>query len=110
MPALVLVDDAIRVQVESMASEIAASMVGVSVEMILSRSRLPGVVGARNRLMVRLWRSGLSVGEVARVLGRDHTGVMHGLRRAIGPEAYRAETLARYSPNMLPCYRGRVAS
>ena len=38
---------------------------------------------ARHDLMSCLWGSGLAFAEIGRLLGRDHTTVMYGVRRAL---------------------------
>jgi hypothetical protein len=42
--------------------------------------------------MAALWLSGITIADVGRVMGRDHTSVLHGVRKALGPEAYAKET------------------
>ncbi len=56
---------------------------GVSVAGLLSRSRHREFTVARHDLMASLWGSGLAYAEIGRLLGVDHTTVMHGVRRAL---------------------------
>lgn len=76
---------------------------------ILGRRRWARLVVARRKLMLALWDTGMSIGEVAETLGIHHTSVMHGLRQELGPNGYQAAVLARYTPQRLPSYRGRAA-
>lgn len=81
--------------------------VGLPADEILGRRRYRSLCAARHRVMVELWRRGMSTTEIGEVMDMDHTTIMHGLQRALGHDAYRAETLGRYSPARLPSYRGR---
>ncbi len=55
---------------------------GVSVAGLLSRCRNREFVIARQDLMTVLWGSGLAFAEIGRLLGRDHSTVIYGVRRA----------------------------
>jgi WhiB family transcriptional regulator, redox-sensing transcriptional regulator len=54
---------------------------GLTVEVLTGDGRSRGVVAARREAMWCLRESGLSLPDVGRVLGRDHSTVLHGLRR-----------------------------
>jgi chromosomal replication initiation ATPase DnaA len=56
---------------------------GVSVDGLLGRARTAPLAAARHDLMCCLWASGVAYAEIGRLLGRDHTTVMHGVRRAL---------------------------
>ncbi len=56
---------------------------GVSVEGLLGPRKTHLVVTARHDLMSCLWGSGLPYAEIGRLLGRDHSSVMHGVRRSL---------------------------
>lgn len=55
---------------------------GVSPRVIMGQSRARPIARARQAIMRRLYQYGLSVSEIGRILGRDHTTVIHGIRRA----------------------------
>lgn len=63
---------------------------------ILGRTRTALLVAARHQLFADLWREGYGIAEIGRILGRDHTTIAHGLRRALGDEAYLRELADRY--------------
>lgn len=69
------------------AEEIAVAR-GVTVADILGRSKVPVVALARHELMARLWQFGLSLTDIGKALGMDHTSILHGVRRVLG-ERYR---------------------
>lgn len=56
---------------------------GVTVDAVLGSRRTSEVARARHDLMAGLYGSGLAYAEIGRLLGRDHTSVMHGVRRAL---------------------------
>ncbi len=56
---------------------------GISVAALLSRRRSQLFAVARQDLMSCLWASGLAYAEIGRLLGRDHTTVIYGVRRAL---------------------------
>lgn len=62
---------------------------------VLGRGQSAIVSRARHELMAQLWRSGLAAAEVARILERDHTTVLVGIQRVVGPDEYRAELKRR---------------
>jgi chromosomal replication initiation ATPase DnaA len=97
-----------RAAVAEVAAPIAEET-GVPIGLIMGRDRTREVSAARHRLMAALWRQGHSVTWIARVLERDHTTVMSGLRKALGADVYKAEVVARYTPSRLGSYRGRAA-
>lgn len=107
LPPLVDVDIPTRAKVLKLAERITEAT-GVDAPTMLSRDRSPDASNARQHLMVALWRDeGLSVAEVAAVLGRDHTTVMYGLRRLVPREAYVTEMRARMAARgRLGSYRG----
>lgn len=88
--------------VESLAQE-----TGIPVDCIMSRSHDPQVVAVRHRLWVMLHDSGLSIGAIGKVLGRDHTTILYGLRKALGAE-YHARVQEQYGPARASSYRGNV--
>jgi chromosomal replication initiation ATPase DnaA len=63
--------------------ESVAARHGVSVEDILGRARTKLISEARHDLMACLWGSGLAFAEIGRMLDRDHTTIISGVRRAI---------------------------
>jgi chromosomal replication initiation ATPase DnaA len=75
----------------NIAKELAAKH-HVTAEGILGRSRLQPLPELRHEVMAALWLSGITIADVGRVMGRDHTSVLHGVRKALGPEAYAKET------------------
>lgn len=68
---------------------------GVTKNEVLGRGRTAIVASARNELMAQLWRSGVPLAEIGRLLDRDHTTVLAGVRRALGVDEYRRETVMR---------------
>lgn len=68
---------------------------GVSLERILGRERVARVAAARHMLFVAMWKAGFSISEIGRVLGKDHTTVIAGIRRAMGASEYKASQLDR---------------
>lgn len=56
---------------------------GVPVDDLLGRGRTSEVAAARHDLMACMWGSGLAYSAIARLLGVDHTTVMHGVRRGL---------------------------
>ncbi len=65
---------------------------GVPPEEVLGGHRGTRVVwAARNELYLRLWREGRSIFMVSRMLRKDHTSIMNGLRRVLGDAAYEVE-------------------
>lgn len=92
-----------RDRILKQAEEISAES-GVPVATILGKSHTPSAVRCRHRLMAVLWREGLSIGEVSRSLGMNHTSVMSALRKCVGADEYRAEVVARSGGS----YRGKV--
>jgi hypothetical protein len=66
---------------------------------IISKSREQHVCNARVELMGEMWRKGLSTTSIGRILGgRDHTTVLHGVKKAIPHDEYRAGACIR-APN-----------
>lgn len=100
-------DISTRQQILNLAASVTA-VTGVSVEAMLGRSRVARVSDARQRLWAALWRAGWSIGEIGRTLGRDHTTVMHGLRRVVPGHEYASSVVGRYSADRLGSYRGRI--
>lgn len=50
---------------------------------ILSKTRnVPRAGEARQYVYLRMWAEGLAFAEIGRLMGRDHTTVMHGVRKA----------------------------
>lgn len=74
------------------AAAIAKRFPGMTVDDILGRSRISPIPVARRALMVDLWDSGMSLIDVARTLGMDHSSVRQGVLKAIGPTAYAARS------------------
>lgn len=69
---------------------------GVTVEQILSPLRSKPVTRARHMAMaaIRVARPQLSLPVIGRMFGRDHTSVLHGIRRA-NKDRRSAEKLAQ---------------
>ena len=65
----------------------AASRFGVSPEEIKGYSRVQGIVDARQWVCMEAHDRGVSTVTIGRVLKRDHTTVMHGIKRARAREA-----------------------
>ncbi len=63
---------------------LAASVFDVAAADIRSKSRARTVAYARWAVMVALRAEGRSLCDIARLLGRDHTTVSHGLKGAYG--------------------------
>jgi len=55
---------------------------GFTVLQLIGAQRHRGVVRARWAVMVALHRRGWSTVQIGRLMGRDHTTVMHGLKQA----------------------------
>jgi chromosomal replication initiation ATPase DnaA len=70
------------------AAETVAATTGVPAKLILGTERIRPIAAARHELMVRLWAEGNSIAQIGRLLERDHTTVIYGLRKAMGREAY----------------------
>ncbi len=58
-----------------------AAEIGCDPQNILSRCRVPHLVQARWRLIKELRSNGYSLTQIGRQLGRDHTSILHALRR-----------------------------
>ena len=58
----------------------AAAATGVSVDDLLGRSRLRGITQARHLAMFMARETGAKYQVIARVFGRDHTTIIHGVR------------------------------
>ena len=54
----------------------------VSAREILNYSRIPNTVAARQEAMRLVYSTGLKLGQVGLIFGRDHSTVLHGIRRA----------------------------
>lgn len=52
---------------------------GITYERLMSRDRLPEVVRVRQRLFYEFRQTGMSLPEIGRLFGRDHTTVLHGV-------------------------------
>lgn len=57
-------------------------MAGLSQREVLSRSRKPNLVSVRGRIAIALRGQGMSYPAIGRALGRDHSTVMHAIRKA----------------------------
>lgn len=55
---------------------------GVSPRIVMGNSRARPIARARQAIMHSLHLNGLSASEIGRILDRDHTTVIHGIRRA----------------------------
>lgn len=94
-----------RERARLLAGELAAAAdINLTADDVLGRGRRAEIVAARHQVFVELWRGGLSIAGVARVLGLDHTSVMYGMRKHLGDDAYDRELAAR-NPNR-PFVRG----
>lgn len=67
-----------------------SEMTGISVDDILSTNRLKEVAKARQLVMFMAREAGYSLSFIGRVLKRDHTSVMHGIRKEAERRAARA--------------------
>lgn len=90
---LVAREEHMREQVAVVAEE-----VGVEPEQILGRGGDADVSSARQILMTRLWLDGLSLSQIARLVGRNHATVLYSVRRMLGAEKY-----AELSPGQGRC-------
>jgi chromosomal replication initiation ATPase DnaA len=54
----------------------------VTLEDVMSRSRERAIAVARQEVFWRLYMGGKSSIQIGRMFGRDHTTVLHGIRRA----------------------------
>lgn len=72
-------------QARAFAEEIALDY-DVTAADILGRSRVAPLPAARHELMARMWKSGLTLKDIARTLGMDHTSVLHGVRKTLGEQ------------------------
>lgn len=90
-----------RIRVRELAA-VVQSETGVPVDAILGYRRTKEISGARQSLMVRLWREGNSIAQVGRLLRRDHQTVIYGLRTALGHEVYAAEARMRKAAPGMP--------
>lgn len=104
---LINADIGTRQQILSIAESV-TTVTGVSVEAMLGRCRMARISDARQRLWASLWRMGWSIGELGRVFDRDHTTIMHGLRRVVPGHEYASKVVGRYSASRLGSYRGRL--
>lgn len=68
---------------------------GIASAEIRGRARGRYVSAARRLLYLRLWREGLSIAEVGRATGRDHTTIIFGLKKELGDDAYEREVAVR---------------
>lgn len=62
----------------------AARRYGVSEADVMASGKRKGATQARQWVYTRLWHSGMSLPQVARVMGRDHTTVLHGIKKTVG--------------------------
>ena len=60
---------------------IAAANHGVTIAQVMGSGRQRPLVSARRELWKRLHRDGYSVTQIGRETNRDHTTVLHGLKR-----------------------------
>jgi chromosomal replication initiator protein len=68
-------------EVRALAERIARAH-GVTYEDMMSASRLKAVTAARHAFMAELRMTyAMSTPEIGRIVGRDHTSVMHALRK-----------------------------
>lgn len=88
------VDDVTASKVCELAAPI-VELTGVSLMRIVGTERLGRVVAARHMLFVALWKAGFSLTEIGHLLHKDHTTVLAGLRKAMGPEEYRLAKIDR---------------
>lgn len=88
--AILAVIDAARV-VSARARDVIAEVAReheVTPEQVMGRSVHRHVVRARWAAMARLREAGLSYPRIGRILGRDHSTVMYGIRRHAGLAAH----------------------
>jgi chromosomal replication initiation ATPase DnaA len=94
-PLLAHVDELTVLRVCELAAPI-TDETSVPFEAMVGQDRHARIVAARHRLYAALWQAGFSIGEIGRVMRRDHTGVIRGLRKTMGPAAYKSEVSRRY--------------
>lgn len=61
-----------------------AEAYGLTVAHLEGRSMVPPGPEARREVMTRLWERGLSLSEIGRLLGRDHSTVYSAVRKSMG--------------------------
>lgn len=69
-----------RTAVRVIAQQVALDT-GIPINQILSRERRHVVARARHLVMYRAHKAGHSLSHIGRCLDRDHTSVIHGIRR-----------------------------
>lgn len=78
---------------------------GIPTADILGRGRRADIASARRELYVALWRDGFSIADVGRILERDHTTILHGMRVELGACVYDREIQERYpGPGCVKAY------
>lgn len=78
-----------------LADEIAFSH-NTTVAEIVGKSREQHIVRARHELMGEMWRAGLSMPAIGRLVGnRDHTTVLAGVKKVIPRDEYRQGVVNR---------------
>lgn len=70
-----------RASIKQIVRDVAAAY-GEKAEDILGRDRKRKFVIPRQEVMRRAYEAGLSLPQIGRAMGRDHTTVLHGISRA----------------------------
>lgn len=78
--AVVLSRDAISPRYDEVVRSVAAAS-GISIATIKGHRRTPTAAAARHLVWGILYREGYSYSQIARASTRDHTSIMHGVRR-----------------------------
>jgi chromosomal replication initiation ATPase DnaA len=94
-----------REQARFFAEQIAPAH-GVTTDEIFSGRRFASIAAARRELYVALFRDGFSISEVGTILGKDHTTVIHGMRKKMGDDVYDREIRERYPNGWLHLAKG----
>jgi len=61
----------------------AARRFGVSEADVMASDGRKGATQARQWVYTRLWHNGLSLPQIGRIMGKDHTTVLHGIRKTV---------------------------
>lgn len=73
---------------------VAAADAGLTIADILSHHRHAQIVAARQEAYLRLRQAGFSLSLIGLLMGRDHSTVIHGIRRATERNALKSEAHA----------------
>lgn len=88
---MIVTDPRARVVLERISQE-----TGVAIDSIVADVRTRSVCIARGKVAAALWlEHGMSFTEVGAALGRNHTGLLVAVRKALGPDLYKCELAKR---------------